>query len=62
VLNLEGEDITLVLKENDRFKVIKRTTGISTTDITGRLLALLDEEDKDEDVKINIKPRVPPQC
>jgi ethanolamine-phosphate cytidylyltransferase len=36
----EGVDITQKFKEADRFKVFKRTEGVSTTDVTGRLLAL----------------------
>lgn len=36
----EGVDITQVLREHGRFKVFKRTEGVSTTDITGRLLEL----------------------
>ena len=34
-----------VLASIGRFKLIKRTTGISTTDITGRLLKLLETEE-----------------
>ena len=36
-----------ILKEMGRFKEIKRTTGISTTDITSRLLALLKPENEE---------------
>ena len=48
VYNAAGENMNEVLGGLGRFKMIKRTTGISTTDITGRLLKLL-EPDTDED-------------
>ena len=48
VYNAAGENMNEVLGALNRFKMIKRTTGISTTDITGRLLKLL-EPDTDED-------------
>jgi hypothetical protein len=32
--------VTEIFKKNNRFKVFKRTEGVSTTDITGKLLAL----------------------
>ena len=35
-----GVDITQVFKQAGRMKVFKRTEGVSTTDITGKLLAL----------------------
>lgn len=43
--NAQGENMNEVLASIGRFKLIKRTTGISTTDITGRLLKLLDTEE-----------------
>jgi hypothetical protein len=32
-----------MFKEKGMFKVFKRTEGVSTTDITGKLLALVDD-------------------
>jgi ethanolamine-phosphate cytidylyltransferase len=40
VLGPDGEDTYGCFKEAGRFKVFKRTEGISTTDIVGRLLSL----------------------
>ena len=48
VYNALGENMNEVLGAVNRFKMIKRTTGISTTDITGRLLKLLEPEPKEE--------------
>ena len=48
VYNAAGENMNEILGGLGRFKMIKRTTGISTTDITGRLLKLL-EPDTDKD-------------
>jgi len=39
-IDAEGVDITLKFKEKNAYKVFKRTEGVSTTDITGKLLAL----------------------
>lgn len=39
-INSDGVDITLKFKEKGMFKVFKRTEGVSTTDITGKLLNL----------------------
>ena len=38
--NSEGQDITIPLKEAGMFKMFKRTEGVSTTGITGKLLKL----------------------
>jgi len=38
----DGVNVCIILKEMDRFKEIRRTTGISTTDLTGRLLKLIE--------------------
>jgi ethanolamine-phosphate cytidylyltransferase len=38
-----GVDLTLMFKERGMFKVFKRTEGVSTTDITGRLLSLCED-------------------
>ena len=39
-LNSEGVEVTDIFKEKGRFKLFKRTEGVSTTDITGKLLAI----------------------
>lgn len=39
-IDSNGVDITKVFVENKMFKIFKRTEGVSTTDITGKLLAL----------------------
>ena len=39
-INSDGVDITQIFVENKMYKVFKRTEGVSTTDITGKLLAL----------------------
>ena len=56
IYDLEGNDICAMLTAKNRYKMIKRTTGISTTDLTGRLLELLehDEEENEEEVKIQM--------
>ena len=41
-----------ILAAEGRFKLVKRTTGISTTDITGRLLKLLDTEEPTNGIEI----------
>ena len=48
VYNAAGECYTDILKTYGRFKEIRRTTGISTTDITAKLLNLLqpDQEER----------------
>ena len=48
IFDEHGNDICQALKDIGRFKMIKRTTGISTTDLTGRLLDLLEPEDEEE--------------
>jgi len=48
VYNAAGDNMTEILGAVNRFKMIKRTTGISTTDITGRLLKLLEPETSDD--------------
>lgn len=44
--NSEGVDLTKMFKERGMFKVFKRTAGVSTTDITGKLLALAEDSMK----------------
>ena len=36
----DGVDITQAFREKGAFKIFKRTEGVSTTDITGKLLAI----------------------
>ena len=48
VYNAAGENMNEILGAINRFKMIKRTTGISTTDITGRLLKLLETDDESD--------------
>lgn len=45
---INGVNINDVMKELGRFKEVRRTTGVSTTDLTGKLLKLIepDEEEK----------------
>ena len=40
-----GVNMCEVLNDAGRFKEIRRTTGVSTTDLTGKLLKLIDDED-----------------
>ena len=40
VINAAGEDVCKPLKEKNMYKEFKRTEGISTTELTGRLLAM----------------------
>lgn len=42
VFDYHGTDLTAKFKEKGMFKVFKRTEGVSTTEITGRLLKLVD--------------------
>lgn len=39
-IDSEGVDICEKFRETNRFKLFKRTEGVSTTEITGRILAL----------------------
>jgi len=49
--------MTELLLSVNRFKFIKRTTGISTTDITGRLLKLLDTDENGAEPSIGLIDR-----
>ena len=40
-VTVDGVDLIKLLNDEGRFKYIKRTTGVSTTDITSRLLKLV---------------------
>lgn len=48
VIAIDGTNVCEALNKKGKFRVFKRTTGISTTNITGRLLNLIEEE-VDED-------------
>lgn len=56
---IDGANICDFMKEQGRFKEIRRTTGVSTTDLTGKLLALL--EHSDEEAKTPMKLEAPKQ-
>jgi ethanolamine-phosphate cytidylyltransferase len=43
-ISANGDDVCHMLRAKGRFKMFKRTTGVSTTDITGRLLRLVAPE------------------
>lgn len=51
VITPEGTDMCQMLKGLDRFKMLKRTTGVSTTDITGRLLRILSPDSNKDEAK-----------
>lgn len=40
IFDSEGNDICALFKKHNRFKMFKRTEGVSTTDIVGKLLSL----------------------
>jgi len=48
-----GINVNEVLTAVGRFKEVKRTTGISTTDITGKLLRLVEENPENKDTQVN---------
>lgn len=43
----DGVNVNEILKNLNRFKEVRRTTGISTTDLTGKLLDLLRPEEEE---------------
>ena len=53
--NAQGEDSNLEMKKAGRMKIFKRTEGVSTTDIVGRLLQLTQLEHQKE-AKVETKP------
>ena len=61
IYDQDGNDICAQLKAKNRFKMIKRTTGISTTDLTGRLLELLDKDEDGEEEKVQAARKEPPK-
>ena len=42
---INGVNVCQTFNEMGRFKEIRRTTGVSTTDLTGKLLKLLEQDD-----------------
>ena len=46
VLGPGGEDTYAPFKDTGRFKIFKRTEGISTTDIIGRLLLVAKDRER----------------
>ena len=45
---VDGVNVNEVLAAAGRFKEIRRTTGVSTTNLTGKILALLDYNEEEE--------------
>ena len=44
-----GVNVNELLASKGRFKEFKRTTGVSTTDLTGKILRLLDPEEEEKE-------------
>lgn len=61
VYNAEGENTLEIMDKLGRFKYIKRTTGISTTDVTGSLLKLIQPEIEDTNPISNSRYAEPPK-
>ena len=57
---VDGVNICIGLKQINRFKEIRRTTGVSTTDITGKLLSLIGADGYDDVQRQNSKHLNPP--
>lgn len=53
----DGVNVNEHLKSINRFKEVRRTTGISTTDLTGKLLDLLNPE-YSEKSELNVSDRI----
>ena len=49
---VDGVNVCEVLTAVGRFKEVKRTTGISTTDLTGRLLSLIEQSPECEEENV----------
>mmetsp|Transcript_21191 Transcript_21191/g.20339 ORF Transcript_21191/g.20339 Transcript_21191/m.20339 type:complete len:126 (+) Transcript_21191:615-992(+) len=56
VINYKGEDVTAILASQGRFKMFKRTEGVSTTDIVGKLLLLTKENNFLKQITAQEKP------
>ena len=50
---INGININDAFAEMGRFRMVKRTTGVSTTDLTGRLLKLVQPESAEESKESN---------
>ena len=50
---INGVNINDVFAEMGRFRMVKRTTGVSTTDLTGKLLRLVSSESEEESKESN---------
>ena len=60
-IDANGVDVTTVFRENNCYKEFKRTEGVSTTDTTGKLLAIADyDANVDDDQNQNEKVANPP--
>jgi ethanolamine-phosphate cytidylyltransferase len=53
-LSADGTDCYSVIKQAGRMKIFKRTQGISTTDVVGRILSLATDQNKTGDSKPSI--------
>ena len=58
---IDGVDVCDTFRANGRFKEIRRTTGVSTTDLTGRLLSLLEREQEEEKLQADKTVVDPPK-
>jgi len=54
----DGVNVNELLKSINRFKEVRRTTGISTTDLTGKLLDLLKLDDDEESKFTQVSDRI----
>ena len=45
---VDGINVIDYLKEIGRFREVRRTTGVSTTDLTGKLLRLVADDSEEE--------------
>ena len=43
MLDADGNNTVETMEKNGRFAVIQRLTGVSTTDVTGKLLNLIEK-------------------
>ena len=58
---VDGVNVIEALDAAGRFKEIRRTTGVSTTNLTGRVLALLDYKEEEEKEMADKQLRDPPK-
>ncbi len=52
--NLDGSDAYKIFKDIGKFKQFKRTVGVSTTDIVGKLMSMAKNDRKSSNVDIPI--------